>query len=187
MMRRMGRIACLAAAGAVVTLLAGCGGDGEGAGARHEGAADRAALTGARGQAYRLWQDIRDQYPDWPAAGMAPVPAAEPHGAWIRVHYNDVAAAAAAGTGAWPDGAIIVAEDFAPDPSGPGVLEAVSVMHRRDGAWFWVRFTPPESEAPGPRRLTRRTDIAIAGGELLQCASCHRQLARRDHVISELR
>lgn len=159
-----------------LALIAACDGDREEAGT--------AVGTDAREQAYRLWQDIHTGYPAWPAAHPGPVPAQEPHGAWIRVHYNDVAASAD-GTGMWPEGTILLAENFAPDPAGPVTLEAIDVMQRRADGWFWTRFTPPILDA-GPPRLVQRTDIPIAGGDLLQCASCHRQLARRDHVITEL-
>jgi hypothetical protein len=159
-----------------LALLGACDGDREAAGT--------AVGTDAREEAYRLWQDLHAEYRGWPAAHPAPVPATEPHGAWIRVHYNDVAASAP-GPGMWPEGTLILAENFAPDPAGPVTLEAIDVMLRRDDGWFWARFTPPVSDG-GPPRLVQRTDIPIAGGELVGCASCHRQLARRDHVITEL-
>lgn len=174
-------MACRLVLGAALTLVCACDGDREAASGREE-------LAGARAQAIRLWEQIDEHYRDWPASRPAPVRAEEPHGVWIRVHYNGVAAAALGGSGPWPDGAIIATEDFAPDLAGPRLVEAINVMHKRDGSWFWARFSPPDPTPAASRpRLTRRTHIPIAGGELLRCASCHRQQARRDHVISVLR
>jgi hypothetical protein len=82
-----------------------------------------------------------DDYTKW---GRAPGyddrrPTSAPHGDAVEIFINDVvreALASGPGAEAYPDGAVIVKDQFNED----GSVQGFSIMKKVDGAWFWAEY-----------------------------------------------
>jgi hypothetical protein len=133
-------------------------------------------------EAETLWEHITktDPYKTWkpfPAKGKeglyfaverGPVPAKNPHGAYMKLFVNKIAIDSAQQnqTGSMPNGAILVMENYGRDKQ---TLLSISAMYKvtgfapEQGDWFWASYGPDGK--------------AIEGGRLQSCIDCHR--ARR--------
>ena len=96
-----------------------------------------------------------------------------PHGFYLRTFVNNIAFdAIVAKSGRYPDGAIIVKENYKPDKT----LASITVMRKISGYdpahndWFWVKYNPDGS-------------VAVEG-KVQSCISCHERVESQDYVYS---
>ncbi len=131
--------------------------------------------------AQSLWLEVKD-YRDWTAHSHTPVLGQAPHGAYVQVFYNDTVKAAIGSEGAWPDGSIIIKDNYPANEEGdgPDELGAITIMKKADGTWFWAKYKPDGSLFETP------DGEPIAGTEDLGCISCHAGGEWRDYVITKL-
>lgn len=121
------------------------------------------------GDAYKSW-------PLFPGASPDLYPSAQHNGDHVRSYMNDVAAAALAGfSGEFPDGSILVKEQYA-DAAGT-TLNGHTVMWKRagfdpaHGDWYWVAFT-------GTGETT------VHNGMAAYCYDCHAAATANDWVFT---
>ncbi len=126
-------------------------------------------------------------YRDWNKVSDAPVASEKPHGAFVHVFYNDAAKGGIGADGAWPDGSIFVKDNFMPNDAkdGPGMLGAVTVMHKEGERWFWAKFKKDGSlhQTPADAKMP---NMPIAGYEKLKCIGCHSSKKTRDMVVTTI-
>ena len=98
----------------------------------------------------------------------------EPHGAVLRTFVNNIAYDAIVNkAGGYPDGAIIVKENYAPDGKQLG---AITVMKKtkgfdpKNGDWFWAKYAPDGQ--------------VLAEGKVAGCIACHSRARGPDYVFS---
>lgn len=134
-----------------------------------------------------LWNEIAG-YRKWSAASDAPVRGHAPHGAWTETFFNDTVAGAIGKDGPWPDGSILVKDNYTPkedNGDGPGEVMIVTVMRKTRGEWFWAKYAPTgvlhvtSSHHPTPNE-------PIAGTVGVDCIPCHQGAQNRDMVITVL-
>jgi hypothetical protein len=106
----------------------------------------------------------------WPDKGKL-YQGAEPHGMLLTTYLNDVAMSALSGdASSFPDGSIIVKENYTPD----GVLDATTVMYKVAGYnaehndWFWAKVL-----ADG---------TVDAEGQVEGCQACHMSKRDNDYI-----
>lgn len=123
--------------------------------------AERPDTTGAATWSYLQQENYAESWAFWPDKEPF-YEGTEPHGALLNTYLNEAAAGVVnAGGGDFPDGSILVKENYMPDSS----LAAVTVMHKVDGYnpehndWFWAKFSPDGS--------------IEAEGKVESCQSCH--------------
>lgn len=140
--------------GALAAALAGCGGEDDGDRAR-----DLYDLSVAG-----------DQYKEWARfpGGDALYESAQHRGDWVLSYLNEEAAAAVADwPGEFPDGSILVKEQYADEAgatlNGHTVMWKISGYDPEHGDWFWAAF--------GPSGETTKQ------GKDEYCWGCHQQSA----------
>ncbi len=136
------------------------------------------ALAGAGSLGVDLWKSLsQSQYEvNWhyiPGKPPGFYKGTQPHGFYLRTYVNNIAYdAIQAKAGQYPDGAIIVKENYTPDKT----LASITVMKKiagydpAGGDWFWAKYNPDGSVA--------------AEGKLQSCASCHARVKGQDYVYS---
>jgi len=137
--------------------------------------------------AAELWTQVGPAYGKWNHASAAPVAGKQPHGAFIHTFYNDTVKGAIGAAGPWPDGSILVKDNYMPNAAknGPGKKVIVTVMSKENGTWFWAKYktdgtldvTPPDAKMP---------NMPIAGSHGLRCIHCHQNKGTRDMVVGAL-
>ena len=112
---------------------------------------------------WELWPGLGEKYEGPP-----------PHGMLLTTYLNDDAFNALAGeAGSFPNGSIIVKENYTPD----GVLDATTVMYKVAGYnpehndWFWAKVL-----ADG---------TVEAEGQVEGCQACHSQEQNNDYIMTE--
>ncbi|MGD9858110.1 MAG: cytochrome P460 family protein [Planctomycetaceae bacterium] len=117
----------------------------------------------------RFWDYLQtSRYQNWaalPSVGADFYPGNSPHGQFVKLYANRTAAAA---TGEFPSGSILIKENYGPDREA---LMAVTVMYRSQGYdaehqdWYWVKYEPngQVSEMQGMR----------VAGQVGMCIECH--------------
>lgn len=168
------------------------GGDNNGEGATPEDGGGTEENGGAMAEempadvAARNWETVSG-YKSWNTDTDAPVRGDRPHGAWVHIFYNEVANGAVSGSDAWPDGSIVVKENYMPNEAmdGPGMLGALTAMVKENGGWFWAKYKPDGSLHTMPAD-SPMPNMPIAGTMDLKCISCHRGEATRDMVITTI-
>ena len=138
-----------------------------------------ATLVLTTGGARQLWRTLSQSHyvTNWhyiPGKPPGFYQGTEPHGAVLRAFVNIIAYdAIQAKAGGYPDGAVIVKENYAPDGKKLG---AITVMKRvkgydpKHGGWFWAKY------APGGKVLA----VGKAAGSI----ACHSQTEAQDYVFS---
>ena len=117
--------------------------------------------------AEKLWSEITG-YTDWAVAAGSNLmmPGHAPHGRFVTIYANDIAAKAFADDlEAMPDGAVFAKDNF----DSVKRLQQITVMAKREGSWFWVIY---DAEGAVER-----------AGELEGCIACHNG-AGRDMVFT---
>ena len=121
------------------------------------------------GDAYKGWERFPGAAPDL-------YPSAQHNGDFVRSYMNDVAVAAIDGfTGEFPDGSILVKEQYA-DAEGK-TLNGHTVMWKREGFdpehgdWYWVAFS-------GTGATT------VHDGMAPYCSDCHAAVKANDWVYT---
>lgn len=111
-----------------------------------------------------------DMYKSWtPFPGQTKLAKSGDHsGSFVRSYYNDVAGGAIADwSGSFPDGAIMVKEQFEDDagtkPVGHTVMWKVEGFDPAHGDWYWASF--------GPSGEVQRA------GSIADCYGCHQATA----------
>jgi len=134
-----------------------------------------------------VWSAAGSAYKSWTAATPKAVKGKRPHGAFIQVFYNSTAKTAIGSSGAWPEGTVIVKDNYMPNAAknGPGMLAMVTIMQKESGGWFWAKFHPNGTLDKTPAGAPM-PNMPIAGYAKLKCIACHKQSASRDMVITEL-
>ncbi len=98
----------------------------------------------------------------------------EPHGAVLRTFVNNIAYdAIQSQAGRYPDGSIIVKENYAPDGKKLGAITVMKKVKGYDpdhGDWFWAKYTPDGGVA--------------AAGKVQSCIACHSRASGQDYVFS---
>lgn len=91
--------------------------------------------------------DAYKSWPRFPNAAPDLYPSGQHNGDYVRSYMNDVAAASLSSfSGEFPDGSILVKEQYA-DPEGK-TLNGHTVMYKREGYdpehgdWYWIAFNP---------------------------------------------
>lgn len=107
-----------------------------------------------------LWTKIHAaKYQSWARAPGYETrkPTDQPHGDEVEIFVNEVVEAALAGAPltAWPEGSLIVKDQFDSD----GDPHAVAAMEKRGGTWFWAEW-----DADG---------ASIYSGDPGLCTGCH--------------
>ena len=108
--------------------------------------------------AYRNWAP-------YPGTSTAAYPGQSPHGAFLKLYLNRVAAG---NPKALPYGSIIVTENFGKDKT---TLMAVTVMYRAQGYdhehhdWYWVKYNPNGT-------VVTKGDMQLVG-RVKGCIECH--------------
>lgn len=123
----------------------------------------RAILEQARG--YRAWGKFA-QY-------AKPVLSKGHGGTYVVAWRNDAAAKGASEGGQYPEGSIIVKENRPEPDADPAAL---TVMAKRNGAWFWIRATPDW-------KVFTKDGEPVAGQDVAACVGCH-TTAPADMVFS---
>lgn len=111
-----------------------------------------------------------DVYKSWaPFPGQTMLAKSGDHsGAFVRSYYNDVAAGAVANwSGSFPDGTILVKEQFEDEagtkPVGHTIMWKVEGFDPEHGDWYWAAF--------GAAGQAQRT------GAIADCYGCHQATA----------
>lgn len=111
-----------------------------------------------------------DAYKSWtPFPGQTMLMKSGDHsGAFVRSYYNDIAGAAIAKwSGSFPDGAIMVKEQFEDEagtkPVGHTVMWKVEGFDGEHGDWYWAAF--------GADGAAQRS------GQIADCSGCHQATA----------
>lgn len=135
-------------------------GDGD-SGGSESGDAGGGIDAGDLATAEALWAELGG-YEAWPQiAPWEGVQVSESvHGSHVQIWANPTAAdhIAAAGGGDMADGAIHVKEGYS---SADGAAEAITVMKKSDGSWFYARYSPDG-------------EVELAGESALgSCQGCH--------------
>ncbi len=98
----------------------------------------------------------------------------EPHGAVLRTFVNNIAYdAIQAKAGGYPDGAVIVKENYAPDGKKLGAITVMKKVKGYDpehGDWFWAKYGPDGR--------------VQASGKVASCIACHGRAKAQDYVFS---
>lgn len=135
--------------------------------------------TGAAIWAHLQESDYADAWELWPDKGRN-YPGQEPHGAQLTTLLNDVAyEALMSDAGEFPDGAIVVKQNFSPE----GELAAVTTMYKVDGYnpdhadWFFTKHL-----ASG--ELDTTPDGMEMEGRLQGCQSCHMAKQDNDYIYT---
>lgn len=134
--------------------------------------------------AEKIWEDITkiNSYRDWkpfpakgkeglyPAIERGPVPAKNPHGAYMKLFVNDITQKAAQekSRGPMPDGAVLVMENYGRDQKTFQSIHAMIKVKGFDpehGDWFWAAYSPEGK--------------VLEAGKVKSCIDCHR--ARKDN------
>jgi len=120
-----------------------------------------------------------DAYKDWarfPNATDALYPSGQHNGDFVRSYMNDVAVAAIADfKGTFPDGTILVKEQYA-DAEGK-TSNGHTVMWKRDGYdpehgdWYWIAFNA-------------KGETTSADGMAPYCSDCHTAVKANDWVYT---
>lgn len=119
------------------------------------------------------------QYQNWaplPPAGGDFYPGEGPHGAFLKIYANRIAASSPKEL---PHGSILIKENYARDRA---TLMAITVMYRakgydqKNGDWYWVKYDPNG-------RVSRMNDMPIAG-RVKMCAECHSGAGGDDFVFA---
>jgi hypothetical protein len=103
-----------------------------------------------------------------------------PHGKFVKAYVNKLVADSPK---ALPQGAILVAENYAEDQM---TLQSIMVMYRVKGAdpehfdWYWLAYQPDGSVA---RTSPQQGNKAIAG-KMASCIECHAKAKGADFVFS---
>lgn len=149
---------------------------------KEDEAARAAAAQEPASRAKALWEEVGDSYSSWPSATPEPSKGGEPHGAFVHTFFNDTTKAAIGSEGPWPDGSVIVKDNYKPDDSGegPGQKVIVTIMSKADGTWFWAKYQADGTLMRTPEKTP------IAGTKDLGCIDCHQAQASRDFVITTL-
>jgi len=119
-----------------------------------------------------LWTYIteKNNYKEWPLFPGEPgirEGESEVHGKFVRIFVNDKAMA---DIDSFPDGSIIVKENFMADDEN--TLGAVTVMYRDTGYdpdhhdWFWVKYMADGSLDKAPNNMSM-------AGRIPGCIQCH--------------
>ncbi|MFQ5730493.1 MAG: cytochrome P460 family protein [Planctomycetaceae bacterium] len=132
----------------------------------------------------KLWDYLQTiQYRNWaPAAGQGldAYPGKSPHGAFLKMYLNRVAASNAKSP---PYGSIIIKENYGKDKK---TLMAVTVMYRVKGYdaanndWYWVKYKPDGTVARTP---PDKGSKPIAG-RFKSCINCHDGAAGDDYYFA---
>lgn len=153
----------LLAFAAVMTTLAGCAGEEE-----HDPSRELYELAVA-GEVYRTWPTFPNAEPDLVASALH-------NGDFVRSYMNDVAAGAISSfTGEFPDGSILVKEQYA-DAEGT-ILNGHTVMWKvpgfdaDHGDWYWVAYN-------GQGETTAHNGVAS------YCHGCHAAARADDWVYT---
>lgn len=124
------------------------------------------------GDAYKGWQQFPGASPDL-------YPSGQHNGDFVRSYMNDVAVAALANfSGEFPDGTILVKEQYA-DAEGK-TLNGHTVMWKRDGYdaehgdWYWIAFN-------GAGETTSHNGMAS------YCYDCHAAVKANDWVYTSFK
>lgn len=99
-----------------------------------------------------------------------------PHG-FNRICSNDLIAANASGTGAWPEGAAAVKELYASATATTPIGIAVYLKTADDSAgganWYWYERVPLDSEVPHDANGVVADGMGGSGPALTICVGCH--------------
>lgn len=159
----------LAALAALPLALTGCAEDGDGSEAGDDGQARELYDQTIAGDAYKSWSLF-------PGASPSLYKSGQHNGDFVRSYMNDVAVAALAGfDGSFPDGTILVKEQYG-DAEGK-VLNGHTVMLKIDGYdpahgdWYWVAYN-------GKGETTQ------FAGKASYCFNCHAGAEANDWVFT---
>lgn len=96
-----------------------------------------------------------------------------PHGAYLTTYVNPAAMAALENKkGQFPDGSIIVKENYSPEKE----LAAITLMYRRTGYnpeggdWYWLKYAPDKT--------------ILAEGKIDGCINCHRAVQNNEWMFT---
>ncbi|MEX2530953.1 MAG: cytochrome P460 family protein [Gemmatimonadota bacterium] len=125
-----------------------------------------------------LHENDYESWATWPEMGEL-YEGQEPHGAQLTTRLNDVAAEAlAAGSSSFPEGSLIVKENYMPD----GSLGALTTMYKvpgynpEEGDWFYTKHL-----ANG--ELDQMNGMSMEG-RVPGCVGCHQSVADNDYVFT---
>ena len=120
----------------------------------------------------RMWQWLaRSKYQQWahPQGQNGDFyPGKSPHGMFLKMYLNSTAAA---DQGHFPQGSVIVKENFSPDKK----LMSVTVMYRtkkydpEHGNWWWAKYMPNGMIAKAP---PEKGSMRLVG-KVKPCIMCH--------------
>ena len=124
-------------------------------------------------RAAQLWQDVQG-YGEWAQLpGLEGIrPGGMPHGAFVRVFTNDVAAADLV---TLEPGSVLLKENFGEDDES--TLGAITVMARVEGYepeagdWFWAKYLPDGSLDQNDAGVPLAGRIGL--GASMGCIACH--------------
>jgi hypothetical protein len=105
---------------------------------------------------------------------------ASPHGAFVRLYANGVAAADPKGL---PYGSIVVLEDYTADQkarTGINILYRVKGYDPKNGDWYWMKYNENGSVV----RTSPQEGGQPIAGRALACIECHRKAGGNDFVFS---
>jgi hypothetical protein len=121
---------------------------------------------------YTHWSPLPDK------AGLRK--GASPHGAFVRLYANGVAAVDPKGL---PYGSILVLEDYTEDQrsrTGINILYRVKGYDPKNGDWYWMK----SNENGTVVRTSAEEGSRPIAGRALGCIECHRKAAGNDFVFS---
>jgi len=131
----------------------------------------------------RFWDYLAEaHYENWapaPGQGLDVYPGQAPHGAFLKMYLNRVAASDPKNL---PYGSIIVKENYGKDKT---TLMAVTVMYRVKGFdpehndWYWVKYNRDGSVAQTPPGKGRKP----IAGRFKSCIDCHSGAQGNDLVF----
>lgn len=131
----------------------------------------------------RFWDYlVQVHYENWapaPGQGLQAYPGQSPHGAFLKMYLNRIAAADPKNL---PPGSIIIKENYGKDKT---TLMAVTVMYRVKGFdpqhydWYWVKYNADGTVAQTP---PEKGSMPIAG-RFQSCIQCHAGAKGGDFVF----
>jgi hypothetical protein len=157
-LRRIGR----GTAAALAMALAGCGDEADGQ--------DRELYDEAiAGDVYKSWQQFPGASPDLIKSGLH-------NGDFVRSYMNPVAVAAIANfTGTFPEGTILVKEQYSDAEgkvkTGHTVMLKIDGYDSEHGDWFWVAYNA-------------KGETTVHNGMAPYCSDCHAAAKANDWVYT---